>query len=44
MRTAQYLADGSIDPTRVKPQDAGFGAVTGASTLRNLQAQVRFTF
>ncbi|MEO8482986.1 MAG: carboxypeptidase-like regulatory domain-containing protein [Acidobacteriota bacterium] len=44
MRTAQFLADGSVDPTRVKPQDAGFGAVTGASTLRNFQAQVRFTF
>ena len=44
MRASQFLADGSVDPARLKPQDAGFGAVTGAAALRSLQAQVRFTF
>ncbi len=44
MRASQYLADGTLDPTRLRPQDAGFGAVTGAAALRNFQAQVRFTF
>jgi len=34
MRASQFLADGSLDPARLKPQDAGWGAVTGASTLR----------
>jgi hypothetical protein len=44
MRASQYLADGSLDPARLRPQDAGFGAVTGAAALRSLQAQVRFAF
>ena len=44
MRASQYLADGTVDPTKLKPQDAGFGAVTGAAALRTIQAQVRFTF
>jgi hypothetical protein len=42
MRASQYLADGSLDPNRLRPQDAGFGAVTGAAALRSLQAQMRF--
>jgi hypothetical protein len=44
MRTSQFLADGTVDPAKLKPQDAGFGAVTGASALRTMQAQIRFTF
>ena len=44
MRASQYLADGTPDPARLRPQDAGFGAVTGAAALRSVQAQVRFTF
>ncbi len=44
LRASQYLADGTVDPTKLKPQDAGFGAVTGAAALRTVQAQVRFTF
>jgi len=44
LRNSQTLADGSIDPTRLKPQDAGFGAVNGAQTLRNLQLTARFSF
>ncbi len=44
MREAQFNADGSVNSARVKPQDAGFGAVTGAAPLRSLQLQVRFQF
>ena len=44
VRNAQYLADGTVDPTRLKPQNAGFGAVTGAQALRSLQLQLRFQF
>jgi hypothetical protein len=41
---SQYLADGSVDPTRLTPRTAGFGAATGAQPLRNMQVQVRFGF
>jgi hypothetical protein len=44
LRNSQTLADGSVDPARVKPQDAGFGAVNGAQTLRNMQLTARFSF
>lgn len=44
MRASQYLADGTVDPAKLKPQDAGFGAVTSAAALRSIQAQVRFSF
>jgi len=40
----QFLADGSLNTTRVKPNQAGFGAVTGAQAMRSVQAQVRFSF
>ena len=29
IQNSQYLADGSLDPNRLKPNQAGFGAVTG---------------
>jgi hypothetical protein len=41
---SQYLADGSLDPARMKPNQAGFGAVTSARALRSMQVQVRFQF
>jgi len=41
---SQYLADGSLDPNRLTPRNAGFGAATSAQPLRNLQLQVRFAF
>jgi len=41
---SQYLPDGSLDPTRLQPKNAGFGAVTGAQPLRNSQLQIRFAF
>jgi len=44
LRNSQFLADGSVDPTRLKPNNAGFGAAQNAQTLRNLQFQIRFQF
>jgi hypothetical protein len=44
VRNAQYLADGTIDATRLKPQNAGFGAVSSAQGMRSLQLQLRFQF
>ena len=41
---SQYLADGSLDPARATPRNAGFGAATGAQPLRNLQLQIRLGF
>jgi hypothetical protein len=40
----QYLADGSLDQTRLTPNRAGFGAVNGARDPRTVQLQVRFQF
>ena len=40
IRNAQFNADGSLNPARLTPRNAGFGAATGAQTMRNLQ--VRF--
>ncbi len=44
VRNAQYLANGNIDPTRLIPRNAGFGAVTGAQAMRSVQGQIRFSF
>jgi hypothetical protein len=44
IRNSQYLADGSIDPTRVTPQTAGFGAVTSAGNMRTVRLTFRFSF
>jgi hypothetical protein len=41
---SQYLPDGSLDPARLTPRTAGFGAATGAQPLRNMQLQIRFGF
>ena len=41
---SQYLPDGSLDPARLTPRNAGFGAATGAQPMRNLQLQIRFGF
>ena len=41
---SQTRADGSIDPARLQPRNAGFGAATGAQNMRNLQVMVRFGF
>jgi hypothetical protein len=50
IRNPQFQADGSLALTgtpavpRVRPQDAGYGAVTGAQAMRSLQGQIRFSF
>lgn len=45
LTNSQYLPDGvTIDPARVQPRNAGFGAVNGAQPMRSMQLQVRFGF
>jgi hypothetical protein len=44
IRNSQTLADGSIDPARVTPRTAGFGAAQGAMAMRTMQMQIRFRF
>jgi hypothetical protein len=41
---SQFNADGSLNQSRLKPNNAGFGAATGARGLRNIQLQLRFQF
>ncbi len=40
----QFNADGSLNTSRAKPNNSGFGAATGAQALRNVQLQLRFQF
>jgi hypothetical protein len=44
IRNSQTLADGSIDSGRLRPQNAGFGAVTSASGMRTIRLTARFSF
>ena len=44
IRNSQTLPDGSLDPARLLPRNAGFGAATGAETMRNFQGMIRFQF
>jgi hypothetical protein len=44
VRNSQYRADGTIDPARLTPRNAGFGAVTAAQAMRSMQLQIRFQF
>jgi len=44
VQNSQTLADGSVNPARLTPRNAGFGAATGAQTMRNLQIQFRYQF
>jgi hypothetical protein len=41
---SQYLPNGQVDPTRLTPRTAGFGAATNAESLRTLQLELRFGF
>jgi len=41
---SQYLPDGTLDPNRLTPRNAGFGAATNAQPLRNMQLQIRLGF
>jgi hypothetical protein len=40
----QFNADGTLNQSRLKPNNSGFGAATGARGLRNIQLQLRFQF
>jgi len=40
----QFDAAGNLVPTRLTPQNSGFGAATGANDLRRVQVQIRFQF
>ena len=44
VRQSMYLADGTLDPARLRPNQAVFGAVSGARGLQSVQGQVRFQF
>jgi hypothetical protein len=41
---SQTLADGSINPARLTPRTAGFGAATAAQAMRTMQLLIRFGF
>jgi len=40
----QYNADGILNPGRLQPRNAGFGAATSAQNLRTIQLQLRLRF
>ena len=40
----QYNADGTLNQNRLKPNQAGFGAVNGTTGPLNIQLQLRFSF
>jgi hypothetical protein len=44
IRNSQTLADGSIDPDRLTPETAGFGAATSAQAMRTVRLTFRFSF
>jgi hypothetical protein len=44
VRNPQFNPDGTLTPMRLTPQNAGFGAVTGAQAMRTAQVQLRFQF
>jgi Carboxypeptidase regulatory-like domain len=44
VRNSQFRADGTMDPARTQPNQAGFGAATGAMALRTVQFIARFNF
>jgi hypothetical protein len=44
VRNPQFDEAGTLNPARLRPQAAGFGAATAAAPLRSVQLQVRFRF
>ena len=44
VQNPQFNADGSLNQSRLKPNQAGFGGVTGATGPLNCQLQLRFQF
>ena len=41
---AQFDASGNLVPSRLRPNNAGFGAATAAAPMRSVQLQLRFQF
>jgi hypothetical protein len=44
IRNSQTLADGTVDPARLTPRTAGFGAVNNAGGMRTVRLTARFSF
>jgi hypothetical protein len=44
IQNSQYKADGTLDPNRLKQNNAGFGAVNGTTGPLTMQLQIRFSF
>jgi hypothetical protein len=44
IRNSQMRPDGSLDPARLTPRTAGFGAATSAQAMRRIQFMVRLSF
>ena len=44
VRNSQTLPDGSLNPARLLPRNAGFGAANAAGPMRNFQGMIRFQF
>ena len=44
LQNSEFNADGTIANGRQLPKNAGFGAVTGAQAMRNLQLELRIIF
>jgi len=44
IRNNQFNADGTLNQTRLIPQNAGFGAVTSAGGMRTVRLTARFSF
>ena len=44
LRNPQFDPSGNLNPSRLTPQTAGFGAVTSAAPMRSVQLQARFQF
>jgi hypothetical protein len=44
IRNNQFLADGSLNPQRLTPRSAGYGAANGALAMRTIEVRLRFQF
>ena len=44
LANAQYMSDGTVNPGRLQPDSAGFGAATGALATRTVQVKVSLKF
>jgi len=44
IQNGQFSADGTLNAARLAPKNAGFGAATGAQSMRSIQVQLRLQF